>query len=454
VLLLHQFHDIIPGSSINWVYRDTADGHAAVAAITAQVADDALRSLAGRVDPGAAGRPALVANPLAGARREVVDVDGDLHLVAAPGCGWAVVDLDADGGTDDVPPVTAGDGWMDNGVLRVEWDTDGLLTSVRHLSTGREALAPGARGNLLQAHHDRPNVYDAWDIDAVAFDTVTDLVEAESVELVSATPERAALRVVRRFGASTVEQEVRLDRGARRVEVHCEVDWHEDHTLLKVAFPVDVHSPSASFEIQLGHVERPTHLNTSWDEARFEVCAQTWVDLSEHGFGVALLNDCKYGHDVRGNVLRLSLLRSSTWPDPEADRGRHVFAYALLPHTGDVAAGAVVAEAHAFNAPLRVVPLAPGAAGRELPPRRSFVDVDDDGVVLTAIKAADDGDGLIVRGYEAHGGRRTVRLAFGAATDVRPVDLLEDPAGDPLDIEDGAVALELRPFQLFTLRVR
>jgi alpha-mannosidase len=250
----------------------------------------------------------------------VVEVDGAHHLVEAPACGWAVVDLDADAHAD-VPPVTAGDGWMDNGLLRVEWDGDGLLTSVRHLATGREALAPGARGNLLQVHDDRPNVYDAWDIDAVAFDTVTDLVAAESVELASGTPERAVLRVVRRLGASTIEQEVRLDRGARRVEVHCEVDWHEDHTLLKVAFPVDVHSPAASFEIQLGHVQRPTHVNTTWDEARFEVCAQTWVDLSEHGFGVALLNDCKYGHDVRGNVVRLSLLRSSTWPDPEADRG-------------------------------------------------------------------------------------------------------------------------------------
>jgi alpha-mannosidase len=228
-LLLHQFHDIIPGSSIHWVYQDTADAHAAVAAITDHAIAGALGSIAARVDPGDAARPVLVANPLARSRREVVDVDGSLHLVEAPPCGWAVVDLDADAHAD-VPPVTAGDGWMDNGLLRVEWDGDGLLTSVRHLATGREALAPGARGNLLQVHDDRPNVYDAWDIDAVAFDTVTDLVAAESVELASGTPERAVLRVVRRLGASTIEQEVRLDRGARRVEVHCEVDWHEDHT--------------------------------------------------------------------------------------------------------------------------------------------------------------------------------------------------------------------------------
>jgi alpha-mannosidase len=450
-LLLHQFHDIIPGSSIHWVYQDTADAHAAVAAITDHAIAGALGSIAARVDPGDAARPVLVANPLARSRREVVDVDGSLHLVEAPPCGWAVVDLDADAHAD-VPPVTAGDGWMDNGLLRVEWDGDGLLTSVRHLATGREALAPGARGNLLQVHDDRPNVYDAWDIDAVAFDTVTDLVAAESVELASGTPERAVLRVVRRLGASTIEQEVRLDRGARRVEVHCEVDWHEDHTLLKVAFPVDVHSPAASFEIQLGHVQRPTHVNTSWDEARFEVCAQTWADLSEHGFGVALLNDCKYGHDVRGNVLRLSLLRSSTWPDPVADRGTATFAYALLPHEGDVAAGGVVAEAHAFNARLRVAPVPAGGAGRDLAARRSVVAVDDPGVVLTAVKAADDGDGTIVRGYEAHGGRRTVRLAVDGATRYVPVDLLEDPVGPELAVVDGAVELALTPFRLFTLR--
>ena len=452
-LLLHQFHDIIPGSSINWVYRDTADAHAAVGVVTAHVIDEALGALARRVDPGAARRPVLVANALAGPRREVVEVEGGLHLVEAPGCGWAVADL-ADDAAGDVPPVTTGEGWMANGVLRVAWDEDGLLTSVRHLPTGREALAPGARGNLLQAHDDRPNVYDAWDIDAVAFDTATDLVEAQSVELVASTPERAVLRVVRRFRASTIEQEVRLDRGSRRVEVHCEVDWHEDHTLLKVAFPVDVHAPAASFEIQLGHVQRPTHANTTWDEARFEVCAQTWADLSEHGFGVALLNDCKYGHDVRGNVLRLSLLRSSTWPDPEADRGRHTFAYAVLPHEGDPAAGAVVAEAHAFNAPLRVVPIDPGASGDDLPGRAAVVTVDDDGVVLTAVKAADDGDGTIVRGHESHGGRRTVRLRVEGATEVAPVDLLEEPAGAALPVVDGTVELALRPFQLFTLRAR
>jgi alpha-mannosidase len=238
--------------------------------------------------------------------------------------------------------------------------------------------------------------------------------------------------------------------------VHCEVDWHEDHKLLKVAFPLRVHTSVARHEIQFGHVDRPTHRNTTWDQARFETCAHTWVDLSEDDFGVAVLNDSKYGHDVVGTVARISLLRAPTWPDPVADRGHHRFAYAIYPHAGATSAGAVVEEAHAFNAPLRIRPI--DRSDAMLPTRSSFVEPDGRGVSISAIKAADDGDGTIVRLHEAFGGARRVALRVPGATSVERVDLLEEPLGGArggaVAVADGVVQLDLRAFELVTLRLR
>ena len=184
-------------------------------------------------------------------------------------------------------------------------------------------LEPGARGNRFQLHDDHPNFYDAWDVDSSHFESV-DRPHRRSRRSRSSRRGRCAARVrfVRRFGASTITQVVRLAAGSRRLDFDTDVDWHESTPLLKVAFPVDVPLGRATYEIQFGHLERPTHENTTWDEARFEVCAHRWADLSEPGYGVALLNDCKYGYDVHGNVMRLSLLRAPTWPDPDADRGR------------------------------------------------------------------------------------------------------------------------------------
>jgi alpha-mannosidase len=220
--------------------------------------------------------------------------------------------------------------------------------------------------------------------------------------------------------------------------------------MLKVAFPVDVHSNRATFEIQYGHVERPTHSNTSWDWARFEVCAHRWADLSEPDYGVALLNDCKYGYDISGNVMRLSLLRSPTSPDPEADQGRQEFTYALFPHQGDLRRGGVVQAAYELNSPLRAVPADRDALGLR---EASFLQSDNDGVIVEAVKRAEDSDALIVRLYEAYGQRHSSRLSTArhiAAAAV--VDLLERELS-PLDTDGQTVALEFRPFEIKTVRL-
>jgi alpha-mannosidase len=396
----------------------------------------------------------VVFNPTPFRRREVIDIEGNYRLVDVPPLGWTTIER---GGTEDRPsPVTVGDGWMANEHLRLEWDADGRLTRVFDFDHGREVLAEGCFGNLFQLHDDRPRDYDAWDVDRDYLDHVTDLAgDALSGPVEIAILEggglRGAVRFRRCFSASVIDQTMVLAAGSRRVDFVTDVDWHEDHKFLKVAFPVAVHAPAARFEIQFGHLARPTHANTPFEQARFEVCAQRWADLSEAGFGVALLNDCKYGYDVRGHTMRLSLLRAPTAPDPLCDRGRHRFTYALLPHGGELTS--VIAAGYALGAPLEVRSSVPGAAGRR-PAEHSMVRVSDPGFVVETVKVADDGRGIILRGYESLGGRRRVRLSPGVpCTAAVRTDLLERD-GDNVVVEaGGAIELTVRPFELVTLRL-
>ena len=433
LLLLQQFHDIIPGSSIHWVYEDARRDHAEVLAVATETITAAHSALV-------TDAPGLVAfNAASSDRSEVVArPDGRLAMVSAPACGWAPVAPD----NAAVHPVDTGDGWMDNGVLHVEWDGDGLLTSVWDRELDREVLADGRRGNVFQLHEDNPKAFDAWNVDREYLDQVTDLVGADSIDITERDPLRAGTRFVRRFGASTITQTMRLAARSRRLEFHTTVDWHERHRFLKVAFPVAVRSTRATYEIQHGHIERPTVANTSWDEARFEVCGHRWADLSEAGYGVALLNDCKYGYDIRGDVMRLSLLRAPGYPDPEADRGEHRFAYALLPHPGGFQER-VIAEAESFNLPMALV--AGSGTGQVLT-------VDRPGVSVEAVKWADRSEGIVVRLCEVWGSRGPVAVTLNAPfTSVTRTDLLERDLA-ALAHRDGTVQLQLRPFELVTLR--
>ncbi len=448
-LLTSQFHDVLPGTSIGWVYRDAAQQHLEVAAVADQVAGAALDALAADIDPAGAAEPVVAFNAGPFDRQEVADGEAGPLWVDVPAYGYAVADAAA---AAAVPPVRVEGRTLDNGLVRVTLDAAGHIVSLVHTATGRDAIAPGARANVLQLLDDRPAQWDAWDIDAWTMDTAVDVDDVESLEVVEQHPLRASIRVVRRFGASRAEQTVTLRAGSPRVDLHTRVGWHEDQKLLKVAYPVDVRSRTARCEIQYGHVERATHRDTPFEQARFEVCAHRWVELSEAGFGVALLNDGRYGFDVRDNVVRMSLLRSPLWPDPAADRGVSEVRHALLPHAGDPWAGRVVEEAYALNVPLR---LRRPAGGGSLPARASYVRSDTPGLVVEAVKAADEGDGVVVRVYEAFGGRRRgcLQVALPVAT-VRDADLLERPVGDPQPVEDGTVPLDLRPFEVRTLLLR
>src|SRR5712692_8710258 len=438
-LLINQFHDILPGSSIDWVYEDAERELEAVIEIAGGITTSAQSRLAG------SGNNLTVFNVNSHARREVVEIDGRPVLVDAPACGWASM---TDSAPTQVQTVSVRGRVMENELLRVTWDERGLLTSIWDKEAGREALAPDALGNALVLHDDNPKNWDAWDVDAdyrKSFQLVTELASA-NVEMEG--PLRAAVRFIRNFSSSKVAQRMVLDAGSRVLRFETEVDWHEEHKFFKVAFPVAVRSPRATYEIQFGHVERSTHVNTSWDQARFEVCAHRWGDLGEPGYGVALLNDCKYGYDIQGSVMRLSLLRAPTHPDPGADRGKHRFTYALMPHPGDFRDAGVIAAAEDLNNPLRVV-----RGGISTGQRRSLIEVDKPQVMVEAMKRAEDSDAVIVRLYEAWGGRCRARVRTSLpASHAFLCDLLERNR-DEIEVRDGQLEVDLGPFKILTLKL-
>jgi len=440
LLLVSQFHDILPGSSIDWVYEDAERDLAGVIETAAGITSGAHAKIANT------GEGLVAFNVNSHPRREVVEVGDELVVAEAPACGWAAQPSQS---AAPEQPVVVSDGLMENGLLRVSWDDHGLLTSIWDKQANREVLAAGARGNLLQLHRDNPAQWDAWDIDIDYMKDPVDLIELSSRAIEIPGGLRGAVRFNREFGSSTLTQRMVLDAGSRVLRFECDVDWHEDHKLLKVAFPVAVHSARATYEIQFGHVERSTHANTSWDQARFEVCGHRWADLGEAGYGVALLNDCKYGYDIHGSVIRLSLLRAPTHPDPTADRGQHRFMYALMPHPRDFREAGVIAAAEDLNAPLRIVRgnLTEGE-------RRSLVEVDSPQVVVEAIKRAEDSDATIVRLYESWGGRCTARLRTTLpASRAFLCDLLERER-EELKVSDGVIELELAPFKILTLKLQ
>ncbi|AZM56248.1 alpha-mannosidase [Streptomyces sp. WAC 01529] len=441
-VLLHQFHDILPGSSIAWVHREARETYEGVLAELDELTTSAVRSL------GAGGPAVLNASPYA--RSEVVETGGGtLARVDVPALGSRSLDSAVAPGPGVAAHTTGDTILLTNEHLSVTVDAAGLLTSVKDLAAGREVLA--APGNLLQLHPDHPTYYDAWDLDRHYLRRHTDLTDADSVELVEDGPLRVAVRVVRVFGDSRITQEIRLAAGGRRVDVVTDVDWRESEKVLKAAFPLDVHAERSAAEIQFGHVHRPTHANTSWDAARYEICAHRWLRVAEEGYGVALLNDATYGHDVTraehggtlATTVRLTLLRAPHSPDPETDQGAHRFTYALLPGAGT---GDAVAEGLALNLPLRVA---------DAPALAPLVSVDHPAITVESVKLADDrGGDVVVRLYESRGGRASgvLSTSFPVAR-AEVTDLLERPLHEA-DTGEAGLRLALRPFQIVTLRLR
>ncbi|RDV11183.1 alpha-mannosidase [Arthrobacter sp. RT-1] len=432
LVLLQQFHDILPGSSIAWVHQDAERNYQAI--------ETALETLIGQA-------AAAVLGP--GERQFLLNAaphprDGVPALAAAE----RATHPEAVRATAD-----AGGYILDNGIIRAVLDADGLLTSLVDYASGREAIARGERGNLLELHRDTPNEWDAWDIDEFYRRNVTALATALSVSLEEHGG--AAVVVVERLaGTSPLTQRITLEPGSPSLSITTAVDWQEREKLLKLGFALDVRADRSAAETQFGHVFRPTHTNTSWEAAKFEICAHRWIHVAEPGYGVAVSNASTYGHDVGRSVrasdggttttVRLSLLRAPKFPDPEADRGDHELTVTIRPGA-DIADA--VQEGYRTNLAPRLV--------RGASPVEPLIAVSNPGMVIEAVKLAEDASGdVIVRLYESLGqrsaGRITANFEVGA---IQPVDLLEREVPAPgVQADETGATLHLRPFQLVTLR--
>jgi alpha-mannosidase len=496
LLLLNQFHDILPGSSIRQVYEDAAADYARIAAIGQEALLGGLGRLLERIQAPEEGvvvfnplgweRGGLVSLPLLPelegrtllldggrpARTQAVSEDGEQRLLvevgAVPPLGyrsfaWAE-QIAADEGADGALIVSPER--VENRFWRVELNERGQIAGLWDKRAGREVLQPGARANVLQTFVDKPMAFDAWDIDIYYQEAMREVEELLEAEVEETGPLRGVLRLRWRFHQSTITQRLTIYRDEPRIDFRSEVDWREQQILLKAAFPVQVRATRATYEIQFGQVERPTHWNTSWDWARFEVPAQRWADLSEGGYGVALLNDCKYGHDIRDGVMRLTLIKSAIRPDPLADKGQHAFTYSLLPHQGEWRAAAVDRAGAELNAPLTAAPLGANPSG-QLPASFSFAQVDAEHVVVETVKRAEDEeDAWVVRLYEGRQIRSgAVRLRLGRPISrAQRVNLVEREAeelaqttddGRPTTahLDGDSLVFPIAPYEIVTFKV-
>jgi alpha-mannosidase len=477
IVCLNQFHDIIPGSSIAPVYEESLAQYDQVGANVDRLQQEALGVIFEKMEADL-----LVINPTSFTRSDLVLWRGKLSEGLIPTHEGVIIPTQevAEGtlmALKELPPYSvtpillAADSilnqptlmgvnvsplYLENEYLRVELEASGDIVRIFDKVARREVLAEGAVANQFQAFEDRPKAWDAWDIDIYYDDRMWLAEPAESVRVIDWGPLRATLEIKRRILNSDYTQQISLAYNSRRLDIDTLINWQERHILLKVAFPVEVLSPQATYEIQWGSVQRPTHRNTSWDWARFETCAQKWVDLSEGGYGVSLLNDCKYGHDIQGQVIRLSLLRGTTMPDPGADLGQQRFAYSLFPHLGDLDESTAAAS-YELNDPLIVFapqeyPVKSGRIATESI-QRSLITSHAPNVILETVKWAEDEHGLIIRLYESQRKRGAVRLSTGFSLAAAwETNLLEENQR-ALDVEGNGLTLQVRPFQIITLRL-
>lgn len=502
LMLLNQFHDIIPGTAIPEVYATSAKDYERIFAWGNEALAISLQELAAAVDTRGEGKPYLLFNSLGWSREEVVEITGGAELAqwqpydglqlldfellapdsgtgagdsdsddqyrmfirvpAIPAFGWKTLRLQAAEAVREPALSAAASGLMqpladipdvwETPEYSLRFNAAGEIVGWLDKAAGRELIPAGRKANELQLFSDTPTYWDAWDIDPRY-----EQQRAEAAQLLSRKVllRGSAVHILRfrwLLNDSEIEQELILYPGRRRVDFRTTVHWRERHKLLKVAFPLDIVAAKAACEIPFGAIERPAHRNTSWEQAQFEVCAHRFIDYSEHGYGVSLLNDCKYGTDSKDGLLRLSLLRAPSWPDAAADQGRHIFTYSLFPHEGDWRGGHTVREAAALNHPLTGV-FADSHQG-PLPAVHSVLGLQSRHVVLDTVKAAEAGDGgTILRFYESAGGRERVTLEWvEPEVSVYAVNLLEDEL-EELEHTGGRIELAFKAYEVKSVKI-
>ena len=438
--LHNQFHDILPGSSIKPVYDGTDSDYAEISEYGTRIIGEKLTALASRVRTGGG---TLVYNPTGFVRNAVLTQNGYMETKQpVPAFGWTVVSDTAAERKVLTNGLTA-----ENPYYVLTLNESGQITRLFDKRAQREVLT--GRGNVLTVFEDYPTLYDAWELEDY-YKLKAYEMNSEAVITPVADGTRAGFVIQRNYMHSVITQTLWLYSESGRIDFETDVDWHEHHQILKAFFPLDVHATAATYDVQFGHVTRPTHENTSWDKAKFETYAHKWVDVSENGYGVALLNDGKFGHAVEGSKLSITLLKCATYPNPEADQGKHRFTYSLFPHTDDFRRGGVIEESHILNQPLYEVAI--HSQEGDLPENYSFVSVDRPNAVITAVKEAEDHSGIVVRFHDAYDCRSTVTLSMPRDyTKAYLCDLMENEL-EELPVQDGRVTLRVSNFDVVTVK--
>ncbi len=465
-VLLNQFHDILPGSSIAEVYEVTKKEYAEIESRLAEMIAEKLNLL---MDGGQ--DKISVFNTLGFDRNDVVSL-GDCHAAAltdesgkiypvqetAQGAVAYITDIPAKGGKtlqllDTVKEEASRIQITENGIetpfYRISIDENGLFTSIYDKECDREVLKAGEKGNLLRMYEDKPMHYDCWDIDMYYSEKYWDAEKADKIQWTEEGPVRATLEIQRTISNSVIKQKIHFYADSRRIDFSTWVDWKEHQHLLKVHFPVNIHSDEATFEVQFGNLKRKIHGNTSWDEARFESCGQKWMDISEGHYGVSLLNDCKYGYSAKDSNIALTLIKSGIEPNKTADQEEHVFTYALYPHKEVWCAAGTVQEAYKLNQPVYA------AAGELKNSGKSFISTDKDNIIIETVKPAENGDGMIVRLYDCENSltKATLTFAEGMLESVEECNLMEEKEVD-IEACGNSFTVSVKPYEIKNYRVR
>jgi len=436
-ILLNQFHDIIPGSSIKEVYDDSDAQYKKVYEDVGAIKTEKLEKLAD--DIGEQG--IMVYNPNGFETSAYVWYNGEaLYAENVPAMGWKLVDK------KELEPVTVKERLIESKYYRVEFDDNMNIISVYDKENDREVIEKGKLGNRLCIFEDYPRNFDNWEITNYYKQKMWTVDGVESVQAVSGNG-YGGFKVVRKYMKSVIEQTILVYSESRRIDFKTMADWHEDHVLLKASFPTTIHTNKASYDIQFGSIERPNHENTSWDAAKFEVCAHKWADLSEEDYGVSLLNNCKYGHSAVGGEMQLTLIKCGTYPNHEADQGKHEFTYSLYPHSESFKRGGTINEAYVLNRPMSAVT---AQGGGKLPSCGGIVSTDCKNIIIETVKPSEDGNGVVIRLFDAWDkkSRPTVNLGFDAEN-IWLCDLMENKQ-EKLG-SGNSVKLDVKTFEIVTL---
>ncbi|WP_312370403.1 alpha-mannosidase [Lachnoclostridium sp.] len=474
VILRNQFHDILPGSSIKEVYDDSKLEYEKIIKWNEELLRDSLEHIVAKIDIPQ--NSVVIFNPNGFPCDDIVqipDMDAKENLVAysgnsqvplqktaedklifmaekIPAKGYKTYYLKQEVQPSEMMKITKH--YLENQYFEIELNQNGQFSRFYDKIAHRDILKQNECGNVIMSYEDRPHNFDAWDLAIYYPEKSWEITQVDSIEVIEEGPVRGVLAITRSYLNSKIIQYITIYNQIPRVDIKNCIDWKEKQIFLKLFFPVEIHANEATYDIQFGNVKRPTHKNTSWDAAKFEVCAHKWIDISEEGYGVSILNDCKYGYSIEENVIGLSMLKSGIYPNPEADKEYHEFTYSILPHQNGWREANIIQRAYEFNNSLAAV--VKQNEGGILEEQFSFVTVDCDNVIVETIKKAEDNDDIVVRIYEAHNKRNYFTLNFCKEIDyIVECDLMENQIGD-VEFHQNMARGSIKPYEIKTFRVR